>query len=60
MWLRYWMLILLALVIAVISYAFNHPAVGWKVRAIADIFWSEIMSLIEQIWAIISGLLKGR
>ena len=60
MWIKYWVMILLALMAGTVIYAYNDPGVGWKVAAVLDLVRVESASLARQISAIMDGWMKGR
>ena len=60
MWMKYWVIVLLALVVGTLTYAYYDPGVGWKVAAVFDMVRAETTSLMRQIWSIVDGWMKGR
>ena len=60
MWIKYWVMILLALLAGTVIYAYNDPGVGWKVAAVLDVVRAESASLVRDISAIMDGWMKGR
>ena len=60
MWIKYWVIILLALLAGTLACAYNDPGVGWKVAAVLDVVRAESASLVRQISAIMDGWMKGR
>jgi hypothetical protein len=60
MWIKYWILILLALVAGILAYAHNDPFVGGKVGAALDLVRAETAYHMHRIWAIIDAWMKGR
>ena len=60
MWIKYWVMILLALLAGTLTFAYNDPGVGWKLAAILDVVRAETVSLVQQIRAIMDGWMRGR
>ena len=60
MWIKYWVLILLALGAGTLTYAYNDPVLGWKVDAFLDVLRTETNSLVQQIRAVADGWIKER
>ena len=60
MWIKYWLLVLLVLLAGILAYAHNDPAVGGKLSAVFDELRAETASLVQEIWAIADGWMKGR
>ncbi len=60
MWIKYWVMILLAVLAGTVIYAYNDPGAGGKVGAVFDVVRAEWASLVRQISAIMDGWMKGR
>ena len=60
MWIKYWVLILLALLAGILAYAHSDPTVGRKVGAVFDLLQAETNNSLARIWAILDGLIRGR
>ena len=60
MWMKYWVIVLLALLTGTLTYAYYDPFVGWKVAAVLDRLRAETASFAQQIWAIVDAWMKGR